>query len=45
MLLAHPPPVFLDVSVMPEAWLPWILSLPVNVLRIEAGLDSVSCHS
>lgn len=40
VLLAHPPPVFLDVSVMPEAWLPWILSLPVNVLRIEAGLDS-----
>jgi hypothetical protein len=41
VLVATPPPLFLGVSTLPEAWLPWLASLPVNTLRIQLGLDEV----
>ncbi|KAL4419839.1 hypothetical protein ABPG75_006937 [Micractinium tetrahymenae] len=39
VLAAHPPPLHLDISTLPEAWLAWLPSLPVHTLRIQAGLD------
>lgn len=39
VLAAHPPPLHLDISTLPEAWLAWLPSLPVQTLRIQAGLD------
>jgi hypothetical protein len=41
VLLAAPPPLHLDISTLPEAWLPWLASLPVATLRIQDGLDRV----
>ncbi|EFN53783.1 hypothetical protein CHLNCDRAFT_58449 [Chlorella variabilis] len=39
-LLAHPPPLYLEISTLPEDWIPWLATLPVRVLRIEEGLDA-----
>ncbi|PSC75017.1 ADP-ribosylation factor 9 [Micractinium conductrix] len=39
VLLAAPPLLHLDVSVMPESWLPWLASLPLATLRIDDRLD------
>ena len=44
MLLAAPPLLHLDVSVMPESWLPWLASLPLATLRIDDRLDVASAQ-
>lgn len=41
VLVAHPPPLLLDISTLPETWLPWLAQLPLQTLRIEEGLDAV----
>lgn len=41
VLVAHPPPLHLDISTLPEPWLAWLPSMPVQTLRIQSGLDQV----
>ncbi|PRW33578.1 TMV resistance N [Chlorella sorokiniana] len=40
VLRAHPPHSYLAVSALPSAWLPWVWSLPLRALCIQAGLDA-----
>ncbi|KAL4435409.1 hypothetical protein ABPG77_006171 [Micractinium sp. CCAP 211/92] len=39
VLVAHPPLLHLDISTLPDPWLAWLPSLPVQTLRIQSGLD------
>lgn len=42
VLLAHPPPLYLSISTLPEDWVHrWLPALPLRALCVEQGLDPV----
>lgn len=44
VLVGHPPPMYLAVSTLPEALLPWLLRLPLAALCVQDRLDAVSAR-